>query len=58
MGEKNEDINDALEQLRRLSANKELRERLYMEERRRRDKKAIMDYKLEEASQKGMEQRN
>ena len=52
MSEKNEDINEAMKELRRLSSNKELVWRMYMEDRRERDNQAILDFKIEEATKK------
>ena len=48
MSDKNEDINEALEELRRLSANKELREMLDREERAERDRRAELDFAMKE----------
>lgn len=56
MSEKNEDINEALEQLRKLSSNKELVERLDREERAERDRRAELQYAIEEGLEQGLEQ--
>ena len=53
MSEKNQDINEALEQLRKLSANKQLREMLDREERYERDRRAEIQYAKEEAQEEG-----
>ncbi len=54
MSENNQDINEALEQLRKLSANKQLREMLDREERYERDRRAEMQYAKEEAQEEGL----
>lgn len=52
MSEENEDINEALEQLRRLSSNKQLREIIEREERIERDRRAELQFAIEEGENK------
>lgn len=56
MSKENEDINEALEQLRRLSSNKQLREIIEREERIERDRIAELQYAKEEGIEQGIEQ--
>ena len=56
MSEENEDINQALEQLRKLSSNKELVELMDRQDRYERDRRAELQYATEEAMEKGMKQ--
>lgn len=56
MSEENEDINEALEQLRRLSSNKQLREIIEREERIERDRRAELQFAIEEGLEQGIEQ--
>lgn len=56
MSKENEDINEALEQLRRLSSNKKLREIIEREERIERDRRAELQFAIEEGLEKGMKQ--
>ena len=56
MSEENEDINEALEQLRKLSSNKELVELMDRQDRYERDRRAELQYATEEAMEKGMKQ--
>ena len=56
MSKENEDINEALEQLRRLSSNKQLREIIEREERIERDRRAELQYAIEEGLEQGREQ--
>lgn len=56
MSKENEDINEALEQLRRLSSNKQLREIIEREERIERDQIAELQYAKEEGIEQGIEQ--
>ena len=55
MSKENEDINEALEQLRRLSSNKQLREIIEREERIERDRIAELQYAKEEGIELGKE---
>ena len=55
MSEENEDINEALEQLRRLSSNKKLREIIEREERIERDRRAELQFAIEEGLEQGIE---
>ena len=55
MSEENEDINEALEQLRRLSSNKKLREIIEREERIERDRRAELQFAIEEGLEQGRE---
>lgn len=55
MSEENEDINEALEQLRRLSSNKQLREIIEREERIERDRRAELQFAIEEGLEQGRE---
>lgn len=57
MSEKNEDINEALEQLRRLSSNKQLREIIEREERIERDRRAELQFAIEEGIERGEKKR-
>ena len=52
MSEENEDINEALEQLRKLSSNKQLREIIEREERIERDRRAELQFAIEEGENK------
>ena len=54
MSEENEDINEALEQLRRLSSNKQLREIIEREERIERDRRAELQFAIEEGLEQGI----
>ena len=56
MSKENEDINEALEQLRRLSSNKQLREIIEREERIERDRRAELQFAIEEGLEQGREQ--
>ena len=56
MSEENKDINEALEQLRRLSSNKKLREIIEREERIERDRRAELQFAKEEGLEQGREQ--
>lgn len=56
MSEKNEDINEALEQLRRLSSNKMLREKLWRQEMYERDRRAEILFAKDEALEEGREE--
>lgn len=56
MSEKNEDINEALEQLRKLSSNKQLREIIEREERIERDRRAEIQFAIEEGIEQGVKQ--
>ena len=56
MSKENENINEALEQLRRLSSNKQLREIIEREERIERDRIAELQYAKEEGIEQGIEQ--
>lgn len=55
MSEENKDINEALEQLRRLSSNKQLREIIEREERIERDRRAELQFAIEEGLEQGRE---
>jgi len=54
--EENEDINEALEQLRRLSANQELVDLMDRQDRYERDRKAELDFAIDEGRELGREQ--
>ena len=56
MSKENEDINEALEQLRRLSSNKQLREIIEREEQIERDRRAELQFAIEEGLEQGREQ--
>lgn len=53
MSEENEDINEALEELRRLSANKELVDLMERQDRYERDRKAELDFAIDEGREEG-----